>query len=119
MLYPIQNDFRNKLDISGIWDFQTDPKEVGAEEGWFNGLSNPRPMALPGSWNEQYEDLFDYLGLAWYFKNVYIPQSWKGEEIYIRVGSANYCGTVYINGTKVGSHAGGHQGLKRVCKTRF
>ena len=29
MLYPIQNDKRNKLDISGIWDFKTDPDGVG------------------------------------------------------------------------------------------
>ena len=66
MLYPQQNDVRNKLDLSGIWDFKTDPEEVGAQNGWFNGLAEARPIAVPGSWNEQYEDLFNYLGLAWY-----------------------------------------------------
>ena len=108
MLYPIQNDFRNKLDISGIWDFQTDPDEIGAENGWFNGLPESRPMAVPGSWNEQYEDIFNYFGLSWYVKRTYIPQSWKGDRFYIRVGSANYFGTVYVNGEEVGSHEGGH-----------
>ena len=38
MLYPIQNDVRNKLDLSGIWDFKTDPQGAGEEGGWFNGL---------------------------------------------------------------------------------
>ncbi len=33
MLYPIQNTVRNKLDLSGIWDFRTDPDEVGAQSG--------------------------------------------------------------------------------------
>jgi beta-glucuronidase len=28
--------------------------------------------------------------------------------VYLRVGSANYQATVYVNGTKVGSHEGGH-----------
>ena len=28
--------------------------------------------------------------------------------MFIRVGSANYFGTVYVNGVKVGSHEGGH-----------
>ena len=37
MLYPIQNPKRNMLDISGIWDFQIDPDETGAKQGWFNG----------------------------------------------------------------------------------
>jgi beta-glucuronidase len=38
MLYPIQNAVRNRLDISGIWDFKTDPNQVGEQEGWSNGL---------------------------------------------------------------------------------
>ncbi|MBT3336946.1 MAG: beta-glucuronidase [Anaerolineae bacterium] len=108
MLYPIQNDFRNKLDISGIWDFQIDESETGEAEGWFNGLPASRPMAVPGSWNEQYEDLFNYFGLSWYVKRTYIPNSWKGDNVYIRVGSACYFGTVYVNGVKAGSHEGGH-----------
>ena len=108
MLYPIRNTVRNRLDLSGIWDFKTDPEAVGEQNGWFNGLPQSRPIAVPGSWNEQYGDIFNYLGLAWYVKRTYLPQGWKGERVFIRVGSANYHGTVYINGTQVGSHEGGH-----------
>jgi beta-glucuronidase len=108
MLYPIQNDIRNKLDISGIWDFQVDPEETGEKDGWFNGLPAPRPLAVPGSWNEQYEDLYNYFGLGWYVKRTYIPAGWKSQRVFIRVGSANYCGTVYVNGIKIGVHEGGH-----------
>src|SRR3954451_24600193 len=108
MLYPTQNGIRNKLDLSGIWDFQVDPEEVGEQNGWANGLPVSRPIAVPGSWNEQYEDLFNYLGLAWYVTRAYVPSSWQGQRVFIRVGSANYVGTVYINGVQVGSHEGGH-----------
>lgn len=108
MLYPIQNDIRNKLDLSGIWDFRTDPDGVGEQDGWFNGLAEARPIAVPGSWNEQYEDLFNYLGLAWYVKRTYVPASWQGQRVFLRVGSANYYGTVYVNGEQVGAHEGGH-----------
>lgn len=108
MLYPIQNHFRNKLDISGIWDFRIDPDGVGEKNGWAMGLENSRPMAVPGSWNEQYEDLFGYLNLAWYFKSTYVPTGWKGQRVFIRIGSACYHGTVYINGDKIGEHHGGH-----------
>ena len=108
MLYPIQNDLRNKLDLSGIWDFKTDPEQVGEAGGWFNGVSDPRPIAVPSSWNEAYQDLFNYFGLAWYVKRSYVPQSWQGQRIFLRVGSANYFGTVYVNGQRVGSHEGGH-----------
>ncbi len=108
MLYPIQNAIRNRLDLSGIWDFQTDPQGVGEEHGWFNGLSAARPIAVPGSWNEQYEDLFNYLGLAWYVRHTFVPASWRGQRIFLRVGSACYQATVYVNGERVGSHEGGH-----------
>ena len=101
MLYPIQNNTRNKLDISGIWDFRIDPDGVGEAEGWANGLAASRPIAVPGSWNEQYEDLFGYLDLAWYVTTVTVPSSWQGQRIFIRVGSACYYGTVYVNGVKV------------------
>jgi beta-glucuronidase len=108
MLYPIQNSVRNKLDLSGIWDFKTDPDAVGEQDGWFNGLTESRPIAVPGSWNEQYEDLFGYLDLAWYVKTTYVPRSWQGQRVFIRIGSANYYGTVYVNGERVGAHEGGH-----------
>lgn len=108
MLYPIQNDIRNKLDLSGIWDFKTDPDEVGERDGWFNGLAEARPIAVPGSWNEQYEDIFNYTDLAWYVRRTFVPASWWGQRVFIRVGSACYYGAVYVNGVKVGEHAGGH-----------
>src|SRR4029079_1953853 len=104
----IQNDVRNKLDLSGIWDFKTDPDEIGERDGWFNGLVAARPIAVPGSWNEQYEDIYNYTDLSWYVRRTYIPTSWQGQRVFIRVGSANYYGTVYVNGVKVGEHEGGH-----------
>lgn len=108
MLYPIQNDVRSKLDISGIWDFRADPDNLGREERWYLGLSNPRPMAVPGSWNEQYEDLFGHLGLSWYVTKTYVSAGWRGQRVMLRVGSACYQATVYVNGIEVGSHEGGH-----------
>ncbi|MCB0190266.1 MAG: hypothetical protein KDE31_38600, partial [Caldilineaceae bacterium] len=51
---------------------------------------------------------FNYLSLAWYVTRTFVPNGWQGERIYLRVGSACYLGTVYVNGTKVGSHEGGH-----------
>jgi beta-glucuronidase len=108
MLYPQQNLLRNKLDLSGIWDFQTDPDQTGENKGWHHGLEETRPIAVPGSWNEQYEDLYHYLGLAWYVKSTYIPPSWQGQHVFLRVGSACYCCTVYVNGIKIGLHEGGH-----------
>lgn len=108
MLYPIQNNVRNRLDLSGIWDFKTDPDEVGEQNRWFNGLVGARPIAVPGSWNDQYENLYQYLGMGWYARTTSIPSAWQGQRVMLRVGSANYRAAVWINGQKVGEHEGGH-----------
>ncbi len=108
MLYPQQNNFRNVYDLSGLWDFQLDAREVGESQKWFGGLPAPRAIAVPASWNEQFQDTRDYLGMAWYLREVYVPRSWQGQSIYLRVGSANYAARVWVNGVFVGEHLGGH-----------
>lgn len=107
-LFPQQNEFRNKENISGIWKFQKDSLDVGEAQNWKNGLPNTRSIAVPGSWNEQFTDSRDYLGTAWYEKEIFIPSSWKGQKIYVRIGSANYASKVYLNGKPVGTHEGGN-----------
>lgn len=108
MLYPQQNAARNLMQLDGFWDFQADMDQVGEQNGWFKGLQNPKKIAVPGSWNEQYSELFGFMGIGWYQKEVFIPASWSGQSIWIRVGSACYKAKVWVNGQFIGSHEGGH-----------
>ena len=73
LLYPQQNQLRNVLDLSGLWQFQLDPKEEGEAKGWFKALPAPRQIAVPCSWNDLFDDARDYLGLAWYLNEVLGP----------------------------------------------
>jgi beta-glucuronidase len=107
-LFPQQNDCRNVLNLSGIWKFKKDSMHVGEKEQWFNGLKNYRSIAVPGSWNEQFADSRDYLDYVWYETETYIPSNWKGQNIFLRVGSAVYSAQIWINGVPVGQHEGGH-----------
>ena len=108
MLYPQSNPLRQALDISGIWDFCIDPESAGEGGGWAQGLPTSRPIAVPASWNDQYLDLHDYLGLAWYQTTFDLPWGWDGRKISLRFGSVNYLASVWVNGQPVGSHEGGH-----------
>jgi beta-galactosidase/beta-glucuronidase len=108
LLYPQQNQIRNVLDICGLWQFQLDPKEEGEAQGWFKALPAPRPIAVPCSWNDLFDDAHNYLGLAWYWHEVYVPSGWRDQRVFLRVGSANYAAKVWVNGTVVAQHLGGH-----------
>lgn len=108
MLFPQQNRHRHAIDLSGLWRFQVDPDGVGEAQKWFDRLPDARDIAVPGSWNEQFEDTRDYLGAAWYLTDVFVPTTWQGHRVHVRVGSANYAARVWVNGTEVGGHEGGH-----------
>lgn len=109
MLYPQTNRNRTVLDISGIWKFKVDPAEVGKEQEWFRSLDTDIEIAVPGSWNEQLEELglLHYVGVAWYGTTVCIPSEFAGRRIWLRVGSADYSTKVWVNGTFVGNNERG------------
>ena len=107
-LLPQQNRWRSLVDLSGLWEFQTDPAGQGESEGWFNGLPAPRLIAVPGSWNEQFLELRDYFDAAWYVTRTTLPAAWRGQRVMIRVGSAVYGAKLWIGGRPIGSHDGGN-----------
>lgn len=108
LLRPQQNQFRNVLDISGLWRFQLDPQEEGQAQDWARALPAPRMIAVPCSWNDLFDDARDYLGLAWYQTEVWSPSAWHGQRVFLRVGSANYAAKVWVNGAAAAEHQGGH-----------
>ena len=107
-LLPQQNATRVLLELAGLWDFQLDPGGIGESQGWANGLPAPTLIAVPGSWNEQFQDTRDYTGVAWYQTRASLPRAWRGQRIVLRVGSAVYHASVWVDGQPIGQHLGGH-----------
>ena len=107
-LRPQQNQFRNVRDLSGLWQFQLDPDASGDQHGWPSALPSPRPIAVPCSWNELFDDARDYLGPAWYQTDAWIPAAWSTGRVCLRIGSANYAARLWVNGAPAGRHEGGH-----------
>ncbi|MAS33395.1 MAG: beta-glucuronidase [Anaerolineaceae bacterium] len=105
MLYPQSNSYRQIQDLSGFWNFRIDPDASGA---WSAGFEGGQPIAVPASWNDQLNDLRDYLGVGWYQTTFSVPAGWLGQPIFIRFGSVNYLAEVWLNGTQIGQHEGGH-----------
>ncbi len=108
MLYPRSNPHRQVIELSSFWDFRFDPQEVGQGSGWEAGFPGARPIAVPASWNDQFEDGRDFLGPAWYRTEFDLPWGWNGKRIVLRFGSVNYIAEVWLNGQPLGRHEGGH-----------
>ena len=108
MLKPQSNPYRQTLTLASFWDFRFDPKDIGKNEGWMNGVSQVVPIAVPASWNDQFADERDNLGPAWYQNRFDLPWGWGSQEIWLRFNSVNYLAEVWLNGVKIGEHEGGH-----------
>ncbi len=109
MLYPIRNYYRSFIEINDFWKFKVDKEEKGFGKKWFNGFESSLEIAVPGSWNEQLEELglLHYIGSVWYSKRIFIPAEFSEKRIVIRIGSADYNSKLWINGKLVGENYSG------------
>lgn len=111
MLYPIENQRRQRRDLNGIWRFLPETEEgQGRREGWKDGLpSGTREMPVPASYNDIGVDrvLRDHVGKVWYERDMMVPEAWLNERIVLRFGAAAHHAAVYVNGREVMRHKGG------------
>ncbi len=108
MLRPERNQYRSLALLDGIWSCQPDPADLGVTDEWYLGLPDPRPIAVPGSWNEQYGDLFFHFGAVWYERRIFVEPSFAQRPIFLRFGSACNTTRVWVNGTFCGDHETAH-----------
>lgn len=108
MLYPKTNHYRQISDLSGIWHFRPDTDAVAESENWQTGFKAGQPITVPASWNDQLNELHDYLGDGWYKTTFQVPWGWANKRIVLRFGSVNYRCSVWLNGQHLGDHIGGH-----------
>jgi beta-glucuronidase len=115
---------RAYLDLDGRWRFRFDPDDVGTSGGWMlAGFDDGRwqVVEVPLPW-----DLYDTAGFgsydgsgygkgtafrdgyAWYRVGFDAPGSWSGRFVKVCFLGVNYAASVYLNGTLVAEHEGGH-----------
>jgi hypothetical protein len=89
------------------WQFLADKEgalkagDISSREGW-------RDVRVGLSWNAQFTDLRDYMGVAWYRTTFDVPQTNATGHALIRFGAIDYFSEVYVNGKRVGEHEGGY-----------
>ncbi len=93
------------MEINSLWKFRVDPEKHGESLKWFTDFDSDIEIAVPGSWNEQLEEigLLHYIGLAWYSRRMFLPAHFSGQRIWLRIGSADFSSKVWVNGSFVGT----------------
>jgi hypothetical protein len=103
---------RSSVDLAGEWRFQLDPLDVGVLEHWYEKPEKLQSIIrVPGSWQAQgYGEPTEnfthhYVGPAWYWRDVIVPQGWAGKTVELVVGGAFLYTTAYVNGAEIGQDA--------------
>ena len=109
MLYPRLNEARAVIDLSGIWDFRLADESEPEESKMGKRLTEPLPIAVPASYNDQYagEAFRDHYGWVLYQRPLSVPSGLLNERLVLRFGAVTQKAKVYLNGTLLCSHKGG------------
>jgi beta-glucuronidase len=122
-------DHRNVTSLNGDWHYLVD-QAPGRALYTGNGGINDRSYALnqhpnivgnhneeydfataptikvPGDWNTQISQLFNYEGVLWYQRD-FDAQPKPGIRNFLHIGAANYRSHVWVNQKRVCDHEGG------------
>lgn len=104
---------REALDLSGTWSFRLDPDDAGVSGNWQDGPF-PDTISLPGSTNEagygrpvdelhvEYlTPLREYVGPAWYARDIEIPESWAGRRVVLFLERCHWESQLWVDGKHV------------------
>jgi beta-glucuronidase len=119
---------RENITLNGSWRTIVDPYDNGYYDYRHEPLkgggyaANRKPQSksdhieydfdtaqqlqVPGDWNTQRPELFLYEGSVWYEHNFDYALK-PGRRLFVWFGAANYSAIVFLNGHRLGEHAGG------------
>lgn len=120
-------DHRQTTSLDGQWHYMVDPYQTGLysfhndirKDGYFQN-AHPVPggplveydfdkeptIQVPGDWNTQRPELFNYEGLFWYQRYFDLSPD-PAKRTFVHVGAANYRSHVWVNGQFLCEHEGG------------
>lgn len=97
-------------NLNGQWFFQEDPHDRGISEQWFLNDRLAETITVPfeiesplsGIGRQNPSEVF------WYVKSFELDKALAGKRVILHFGAVDYRATVWLNGSRVGSHKGGY-----------
>src|SRR3954453_18545272 len=109
--HPVTHDGpTGRFILDGPWLLRVDRRARGAGQHWERRRSTAgwTPVTIPNAWNATDRSESGFIGApAWYRKDFRLPSRARGLDWRLRVDSANYPRTAWLNGRLVGRHASG------------
>ena len=90
--------------LDGLWDYAFSEAERASDVTWEGDICVPYPpeSSLSGVNDGAFHPVI------WYRRTFDVPEDWREERIILHFGAVDYAARVWVNGSLVVSHEGGH-----------
>lgn len=98
-------------DLCGEWEFAYDDDEIGLSEGWVSAREPfDRRIVVPFPPESKLSGVRDTSAhdVVWYRLGVELERPGPAERLVLHFGAVDYAAQVWLNGTHLGGHEGGH-----------
>lgn len=101
-------------NLNGDWGFAFDDDDTGIKEKWFNVIDNHevfnQTITVPYTFQCQLSGINnqDYHDIVWYYKKIQFSSKDLESDYRLHFGAVDYEAMVWVNGTLVVTHEGGH-----------
>ncbi|WP_430082962.1 glycoside hydrolase family 2 protein [Paenibacillus ferrarius] len=99
------------MNLNGEWQFDFDDANVGTPSGWHKGETNfTQKIQVPFAFQSKLSGIGtnEFHDIVWYRRDFTLPQGFEGKRILLHFGAVDYEASVWVNGTLVATHVGGH-----------
>jgi hypothetical protein len=97
------------MNLNGAWQFRFDPNNSGENSDWSSGRTEfPETICVPFPWGSKLSGLSDQADIGWYRRSVRVPESWRGERVFLVLGACNWLTRCWCDGHALGEHQGGY-----------
>lgn len=110
--YPRPQLVREKwFNLNGRWEFAFDDLDQGMKEEWYlNDKQFDDEIEVPFVYQTEMSgiDSQENHEIVWYKKKFEVPEDFEEEKYLLHFGAVDFETKVFINGSMVGEHVGGH-----------
>lgn len=110
--YPRPQLVREKwLNLNGTWAFTFDDLNQGTNEKWYStDKCFKEKIEVPFVYQTKLSgiDTQENHEIIWYKKKFKVPNNFDEEKVLLHFGAVDYETKVFVNGSMVGEHIGGH-----------
>ncbi len=101
------------LNLNGAWRFAFDDQNDGIGEKWYLQGAFAAQINVPFAYQSILSgiNLREHHDIVWYAREFDLPAEMQGLSIRLHFGAVDYLADVWVNGTHVTTHQGGHVGF--------